>query len=162
MLRVGLGQDSHKFDTNKNKPLVLGGVEIAKTGGLQGNSDADVILHSICNALSSAVGGDSLSFWADEMCLKEGIKDSTYYLDYIYKKIKNLNYSIVNLSIAIEAKKPYLEKEIINKIKNKIASLLGIETEQIGLTFTSGEDLTVFGLGKGIQVLTIVNIIKND
>jgi 2-C-methyl-D-erythritol 2,4-cyclodiphosphate synthase len=161
MFRVGLGQDSHGFVAEGDKPLMLGGVRV-NGDGLEGNSDSDVILHSVCNALSSAIGGDSLSTWSDDMCNKQGIKDSARYVEYIFNKVEKLNYSIVNISISVEAKKPYLEMDIINKIKERIASLLKIETERVGLTFTSGEGLTSFGLGKGMQALTIVNIAKHD
>jgi len=163
MFRIGLGQDSHEFvaDTG-NKPLILGGIMVDEKGGLKANSDGDVILHSLCNALSSAIGGDSLSTWADEMCLKQGIKDSSRYVEYIFNKIILLKYSVVNVSISVEAKIPRLKMEVIIQIKERIASLLKIETGQVGLTFTSGESLSAFGLGKGIQVLTIVSIARHD
>jgi len=163
MFRVGLGQDSHRFiDAKENKPLILGGVKVSSGEGLEANSDGDVILHSICNAISSAIGGDSLSTWCDDMCLKQGIKDSAHYVEYIFNKITTLKYSVVNISISIEAEKPRLKMEIINQIKRRIASLLKIKTDQVGLTFTSGKGLTVFGRGEGMQALTIVNIIKHD
>jgi 2-C-methyl-D-erythritol 2,4-cyclodiphosphate synthase len=163
MIRVGLGQDSHRFTASgENKPLVLGGVRVDEKGGLEGNSDADVILHSICNAISSAIGGDSLSTWTDDMCNKQGIKDSSLYVEYIFNKVAALNYSVTNISISVEAKKPYLRMEIIHQIKKRIASLLKIKADQVGLTFTSGEDLTAFGQGLGIQAITIVNIFKHD
>jgi 2-C-methyl-D-erythritol 2,4-cyclodiphosphate synthase len=163
MFRIGLGQDSHEFvaDT-ENKPLILGGIIIDEKGGLKGNSDGDVILHSLCNALSSAIGGDSLSTWTDEMCNVQGIKDSTRYVEHILNKIVGLKYSVVNVSISVEAKTPRLKMEIIKQIKERIASLLKIQIDQVGLTFTSGEGLTEFGLGKGINVLTIVNIARHD
>jgi 2-C-methyl-D-erythritol 2,4-cyclodiphosphate synthase len=163
MFRVGLGQDSHEFITDKeNKPLILGGVKVDENGGLKGNSDGDAIMHSICNALSSAIGGDSLSTWTDEMCNVQGIKDSTRYVEHIFNKIVGLKYSVVNISMSVEAKRPRLKIEIINKIKERIASLLKVQIDQVGLTFTSGEGLTEFGLGKGINVLTIVNISRHD
>ena len=158
MIKIGLGQDSHAFDITKNKPLVLGGVKISDRGGLEANSDGDVIIHSLCNALSSAIGGDSLGTWADQMCLKENIKDSSKYLENIFKKIKLLNLLVNNISISIEAKKPRLSLEMILKIKEKIAKLLEIKNDQIGITFTSGENLTSFGQGKGIQALSIVSL----
>lgn len=163
MIRVGLGQDSHRFvGASENRPLMLGGVMVDTKGGLEGNSDADVILHSICNALSSAIGGDSLSTWTEDMCNKQGIKDSARYVEYIFDKAVELKYSITNISISVEAQKPRLKMEVINQIKNRIASLLKIEIDQVGLTFTSGEGLTSFGRGEGIQALTIINIEKND
>ncbi len=161
MFRVGLGQDSHDFvGASENKPLMLGGVRVGAKGGLEGDSDGDVILHSMCNAISSAIGGDSLSTWADDMCLKQGIKDSARYVEYIFNKVIKLKYSVVNISICVEAKTPVLKMEIKNKIKKRIASLLKIKTEQVGLTFTSGKGLTAFGRGQGIQVLTIANIVQ--
>ena len=83
MFRVGIGQDSHRF-AKLRKPLILGGVKISERGGLSGNSDSDVILHSLCNALSSAIGGDSLSTWSDDMC-RRGVLDSQRDVDYIFK-----------------------------------------------------------------------------
>ena len=161
MYRVGLGQDSHQFVTNKKKPLILGGIKISGSRGLSGNSDADVILHSLCNALSSAMGGDSLSTWSDEMCLKKGITDSKKYVEYIFKMVREKKYKVENVSIAIEAKKPKIKLEIIKKIKETIADLLEIKREQVGVTFTSGEGLTQFGQGKGIQSITQVLLSKN-
>lgn len=160
MFRVGIGQDSHSFDNNK--PLVLGSVVISEQNGLKANSDGDVILHSLCNALSSAIGGDSLGTWADEMCLKKGIKDSKEYLKYIFNKVKHQGYRVGNIVVSIEAKIPRLSLMTIKAIKNKIAQLLAIDINQVGITFTSGEGLTAFGRGEGIQVMTVVNLSKND
>lgn len=162
MNRIGLGQDSHRFKTNGRKPLILGAVKIAESGGLEGNSDADVILHSLCNALSSAIGGDSLSSWTDEMCLKKGIKNSQKYVEYIFQKVKSQKYKVENVSICVEAKKPRLDLETIKKIKEKIAGLLEVNIKQVGITFTSGERLTLFGQGKGIQSFSQVLLSKND
>ena len=106
MFRIGLGQDSHAFDQDTDKALVLGGVVIENTGGLSGDSDADVILHSICNALSSAVGGDSLGTWADELCLKRGTKDSRVYVKRIMEKVMELGFRVENVAISVEVKKP--------------------------------------------------------
>lgn len=147
--RVGIGQDSHRFEKT-SKPLLLGGVEVAKLGGLSGKSDADVILHSLCNALSSAVGGDSLSTWSDEMC-RQGVTSSQKYLGYIFEVVSRKNYKVLNVSISVEAKKPYLDLQTIGKMKKKIAELLVIDSAQVGITFTSGEGLTPFGRGLGIQ-----------
>jgi len=165
MNRIGLGQDSHAFEklsNDKRKPLILGGVIVSKSGGLKANSDGDVILHSLCNALSSAIGGDSLGTWADEMCLKKGITNSRRFIESIFNRVKKMGYIVENLSIAVEAKKPRISLSVIYDIKKQIANLLKISIEQIGITFTSGEGLTVFGKGEAIQVFTIVNLFKND
>lgn len=161
MNKVGIGQDSHKFLKEKGtKDLILGGLKIDHEFGLDSNSDGDVVLHSLCNALSSAIGGESLSTWADKMCL-DGIQDSVKYLDVVLEKIKENNYSIGNISIAIEAKNPRLQAEI-ESMKNKLAKVLNINTNQIGITATSGESLTAFGRGEGIQAFSIVNLFSNE
>ena len=153
MDRVGIGQDSHRFSANK--PLILGGVKVAKNGGMAGDSDGDVILHSLCNALSSAMGGDSLSTWSDDMC-QRGIKDSKKYVEAIFAKVKVHKYKVLNVSISMEAKKPFIELEAAAKMKKTIADLLGIGNGQVGITFTSGEGLTPFGKGLGVQAICIV------
>lgn len=153
MGRVGIGQDSHKFDAKK--PLVLGGVLVAKSGGFLGNSDSDVILHSLCNALSSAIGGNSISTWSDEMC-KRGIVDSKKYVEAIFKMVKAKKYKVSNVTVAVEGKKPYIELKIATKIKICIADLLEVDVDQVGITFTSGEGLTPFGKGLGMQSICVV------
>lgn len=160
---VGIGQDSHKFlEEKKVKDLVLGGVKIASEYGLEGNSDADVIIHSLCNAISSAIGGDSLSTWSDDMCLKKGIKDSKEYLKVVMEKMKQFNLKVGNVSIAVEAKRPFVKMEDINKMKEVLATMLEIGVIRVGITFTSGEGLTAFGKGEGIQVFSIVNLISDE
>lgn len=156
MGRVGIGQDSHRFAKGK-RPLILGGVKLSDRGGLAGNSDADVILHSLCNALSSAIGGDSLSTWFDEM-VEKGVKDSQKSVEYIFRKVKGEKYRVENVSISVEAKKPYIELTVAAKMKETIASLLEINTKQVGITFTSGEGLNSFGRGLGIQAICVVSL----
>ncbi|MBU0628274.1 MAG: 2-C-methyl-D-erythritol 4-phosphate cytidylyltransferase [Nanoarchaeota archaeon] len=157
--RVGLGQDSHRF-TDAPKQLVLGGLIIPNEKGLEANSDGDVILHSLFNALSQSVGGKSLGFYADELC-KKGIKDSSIYLKVALDILKEKGFKINNIGIMIEAKKPRLGiyEELI---KEKIASLCSIGSSQVGITATSGEELTEFGKGNAIQVFTIVSLRKQD
>ena len=154
--RVGLGLDSHKFD-DEPRPLILGGIEIPDEPGLKANSDGDVILHALFNALSQAIGGKSIGCYADKMCLEHEIKDSKEYLKIILKKLEEKNYKINNIGIMIEAKKPNMEPHHDN-IKESLSNLLKIDQGQIGLTFTSGEDLTDFGKGLGIQCYAIVAV----
>jgi len=155
--RIGLGQDSHSFE-EKEKPLILGGIEIPNEPGLKANSDGDVILHTLFNALSQAIGYKSIGCYADKMCLEQGITDSKEYLKVILEKLKEENYKINNVGIMMELKKPNLG-QYHDKIKESLSNLLKIEKNKIGLTFTSGDNLTEFGKGLGIQcfVVTIVN-----
>lgn len=157
-MKVGIGQDSHRFSEDKNRPLILGGVKFSSEFGLKTNSDGDVIIHALCNALGSAIGKGSLSTYADTM-RKNGIVDSAEYLKIALRQIAEAGYGLNNISISIEAQKPKIESNSF-KIKEKLSKLTGIEENCIGITATSGEDLTAFGKGKGIQVFTIVTLIK--
>lgn len=152
--RVGLGMDSHKFE--EGKELYLGGIKIPDETGFRANSDGDVILHALFNAISQALGKRSIGCYADKMCLSEGITDSKEYLKIILDKLEG--YKINSVGIMLEGKKPRLEKWH-DKIKESIARLLNIDVTKIGLTFTSGEELTSFGKGEGMQCFVVVSLL---
>ena len=151
-MRIGIGQDSHQFDSSTG--LIFGGVKFDNYPKLKGNSDADVLIHSLCNALSSAIGGESLGSWSDSMC-QRGITDSREYLKYIFN-IVSQNFTINNISIAVEAQIPRLTPDEKQLVKNSLADILKINLDQIGITYTSGDHLTSFGKGEGIQVFSTV------
>ena len=120
--------------------------------------NGDVILHALTNAISSALGGGSLSTFADGMC-RRGIRDSKKYLEVIFKKMKKEGFEIENLAISIEGKRPKLEKHFF-KIRKSLSELLEIDFKKIGLTVTTGEGLTAFGRGEGLQVFVVVLLNK--
>lgn len=154
MIKTAIGQDSHRFEPETSiKPLLLGGVEIPGCPGLAGNSDADVILHALTNAVSGISGVNILGKTCDELCLKQGITDSRVYLQ---KALDTLNsYTIMHVSVSIECKRPPLAPHI-DDIKSSLAELLSFTPSDIGLTATTGEELTAFGRGEGIRVLALV------
>ncbi len=158
MFKTAIGQDSHRFEPEgSNKPLLLGGVEIPGCRGLMGNSDADVILHAITNAVSGISGVNILGKTADELCLKKGITDSRVYLK---KALDTLtNYKVTHVSLSIEGKRPNIEAHI-RDIKNSLSELLSLTPSDIGLTATTGEGLSEFGRGNGIQVFALITAQK--
>lgn len=159
MIRTGLGQDSHAFmPDGSTKPLILGGIVFAGYPGLQANSDGDVVLHSLFNALSSAIGGRSLGIYADPLCA-QGITDSAVYLAVALDMVRRAGYTVGNVAISIEARRPKIEPMAL-EMKKCIAALLEVTADQVGITATSGEGLTAFGRGEGIQVFTIVTLVK--
>jgi len=161
MFRVGLGQDSHKIkckvQSAKCKISRLGGIEL-KNWEIIANSDGDVIIHALCNALNTAIGYGSLDLYAGPM-FKKGITDSREYLKVALKMAKERGYKVNNLALMIEAQKPRLEKHR-EKICQSLAKILEMNQSQIGMAFTSGEGLTAFGKGKGIQVFCLVSLLK--
>lgn len=156
-MKVGIGQDSHRFDfEDHEKKLVLGGILFDGEPPLKGNSDADVILHSITNAVSGVTCVNILGEVSDELCLKHGISDSSVYLR---EALKYLNeHRIVHLSISIECLKPKITPRMA-EIRQNLSVLLDIPESCIGITATTGEGLTQFGQGLGIQVFSIVTVI---
>ncbi len=158
MVKTGIGQDSHRFESQTSvKPLVLGGVVIPGYPGLSGNSDADVILHALTNAVSGVSGHNILGKISDDLCLKEGITDSRVYLK---KALETLtSYRLSHLSVSVECKRPILAP-FIEDIKASLAQLVSLDTSDIGLTATTGEELSSFGRGEGIHVFAMVTAQK--
>ncbi|SMN13759.1 2-C-methyl-D-erythritol 2,4-cyclodiphosphate synthase [Bathymodiolus heckerae thiotrophic gill symbiont] len=155
MTKTGIGQDSHAFG-NKDKALILGGVVFEHPQGLKGNSDADVILHSITNAISSITGVNILGAKADELC-QQGITDSAQYLKLALSDLAD--WQIEHIAIAIECLVPKITPKIA-QLKASIANLTNTKISDIGITATTGEGLTAFGKGEGIQVFSIISVSK--
>lgn len=154
VVRTGIGQDSHRFlSSDSSKPCILGGIVFDDVPGFQANSDGDVVLHAICNAISSLTGVLILGDIADVLCLKEGISCSEVYL---IKALETLGkQKITHVALTIEAKKPKIKPRII-EMRQKIANLMGLNISQVGITATTGEGLTDFGCGDGVQVFVIM------
>jgi 2-C-methyl-D-erythritol 2,4-cyclodiphosphate synthase len=156
MHKTGIGQDSHRFEQEgSTKPLVLGGVIIPGIPGLHGNSDADVVLHALTNAISGVTSVNILGEVSDKLCLEQGITDSTAFLKEAIKHLKG--FRISHISLSIEAYRPKLAP-FISMMKTSIANLSNLKPDNVGITATSGEQLTAFGKGEGIQVIAIVSV----
>lgn len=156
--RTGLGQDSHRFlPEDSTKPCIIGGCIFEDVPGLSADSDGDVIFHAICNAITSVTHVSILGGIAIELCHKDGITDSQVYLE---KAMETLGkQKIEHIALAIEAKRPRLQKRI-PEIRKKVAQVMGLDVAQVGITATSGDGLTDFGLGEGIQCLCILTTIE--
>ena len=157
-VKTGLGQDSHRFEPQKtDKQLVLGGVVFENEIAMLGNSDADVVLHAIANGISGITGVNILGKISDDLCLKHGVTDSKVY---VQEALKYLNgWEVCHVSCSLECKKPKITPKI-PEMKQSISQLLGLNVEDVGITATTGEGLTDFGRGEGIQVFCIVTAVK--
>lgn len=157
IIRTGLGEDSHRFlPPESNKPCVIGGLIFPDVQGFNANSDGDVVYHAICNAISSLTGVLILGDIADTLCLTNGITDSEIYLQAALQTLGEQKISHVALSI--QALKPKF-KERIPEMRAKIAQVMDLDVTQVGITATSGEGLTDFGCGDGVQCLAIVTTV---
>ena len=154
--KTGIGQDSHAYEEAPGKPLILAGIKLDHPMGLKGNSDADVVLHSITNAVSSITGNNILGSVADQLC-QEGVTDSSNFLKLALDDLGD--WKIRHIAIAIECLKPKISPQI-DSMKKSIAKLCHINKADVGITATTGEGLTTFGKGEGIQAITIVTVNK--
>lgn len=152
--RTGIGQDSHRFlPPDTTKPCMIAGLSFTDAPGFNANSDGDVVFHAICNAISSLTGILILGDIADDLCLKDGITDSEIYLKEAMKTLGRQQVS--HVAITIEAKKPKFKPRLL-EMRNNIARVMRLDVSQVGITATSGEGLTDFGCGLGVQVFAIV------
>ena len=153
-MKVAIGQDSHRIDyKNTEKKLILGGIEFENEFSLQANSDGDVILHAITNAVSGITCVNILGDKADQMC-KNGILDSE---EYLKQALKYLKERIVHISISIECKTPKITPKI-PEMRTNIARILKVPENCIGITATTGEGLTDCGSGFGISAIAIITV----
>ncbi len=157
-IKTGLGLDSHRFheDQSVDKPLLLGGVNFDSALSLEGNSDADVVLHAIADAISSITGNTIIGGKADELC-QQGITDSREYLKLALADLEEC--TISHIAIALECQQPKIDP-MVEPMRNSIAELLGITFSDVGITATSGEALTDVGRGLGIHCTVIVTVVS--
>lgn len=167
MFKTGIGQDSHRIfeapdstvaGSAKARPLILGGVVLPENFSLEGNSDSDVVLHAITNALSGISCRPILGPVADALC-KQGITDSKAYLALALADVKAMGYRITHVSVTLECRRPKLIAHF-PAMRAKAAELLGLAPLDVAMTATSGEGLTDFGKGLGVQAFAVVSAIS--
>ena len=154
-MRIGQGLDVHAFAAGRK--LVIGGVEIPHHKGLAGHSDADVLLHAICDALLGAAAlGDIGRHYPDSDAQFSGI-DSRKLLRDVAAKVKQQGYEIVNLDATIVAEAPRMAPHVAKMIAN-IAADLGVDSGTINIKATTTEQLGFIGRGEGIAALAVALI----
>ena len=152
-MRVGFGYDVHPLVSGR--PLVLGGIEIPYLLGLQGHSDADVLLHAICDALLGAIGeGDIGRHFPDTDPQYKGIK-STLLLKRVATLVQQKKFHIVNIDSTIVAERPKLS-DAIPRMVQEIAGTLEMDSKTVSVKATTSEGLGFTGRGEGIAAYAIV------
>ena len=116
-----------------------------------------MVYHSVFNAISSALGLHSIGFYFPNNDQKEKNRDSRHYLEYAKKLLTEAEAKIGNLSIVIECKVPRIEPLVL-PMRQSLAAVLGINVDQISIIATSGENVTPWGQGVGVEVLSSVLI----
>ena len=154
-IRVGMGYDVHQFA--EGRPLWLGGIEIPHSQGLLGHSDADVLIHAICDALLGAAAMRDIGYHFPDTDPAYAGADSRRLLRRVAEIIAGKGYSIGNVDVTIIAQRPKLLNHIPQMIEN-IAADLCIPTDCVSVKATTTEHLGFTGRGEGIAALAVALI----
>jgi 2-C-methyl-D-erythritol 2,4-cyclodiphosphate synthase len=158
MYRIGQGIDFHKMVAGRD--LWLGGVQIPHHQGLLGHSDADVLLHAICDALLGALGlGDIGVHFPDTSAAYKDI-DSKILLAKTYELISAKGYSIVNIDSTLLLQAPKI-KPYVPAMQSCIASILHLSTDDVSIKATTTEELSFIGREEGAVATANVLLVKD-
>lgn len=157
--RIGYGYDVHRLVEGRN--LILGGVHIPHKVGLDGHSDADVLLHAISDALlgSLALGDIGKHFPDTDEAFKNA--DSRKLLSKVYQLIKDKGFRLVNIDSTIVAQKPKLAP-YVDEMRRNIAEDLVLEIDRVSVKATTSEKLGFEGAEQGISAKAVVLITKSS
>lgn len=156
-MRIGMSYDVHKLVEDRD--LIIGGINIPYEKGLLGHSDADVLTHAIMDAILGAIGaGDIGKHFPDTDQLYKGVS-SLKLLGHVGEILYKSGYEIGNIDSTIIAQKPKMSP-YIDQMREKIASVLKIDMDQINIKATTEEGLGFTGQGEGISSQAIALVKK--
>ena len=157
IIRIGNGYDVHRLVAGRK--LILGGVNIPHSKGLDGHSDADALLHALCDALLGAVGvGDIGSHFPDTDPKWKGIS-SLVLLEQVIANCRDKGFEIVNVDTIIVAQKPKMA-QFLPEMKKNIAQAMAIDISQINIKATTTEKLGFTGKEEGIAAYAVALLSK--
>jgi 2-C-methyl-D-erythritol 2,4-cyclodiphosphate synthase len=155
MVHVGIGYDVHALVAGRK--LILGGVEIPHTKGLDGHSDADVLMHAVCDAVLGAIGeGDIGHFFPNTDPRWKGAP-SKVFLEEAARQVAFRKGKIVNVDATIIAQAPKISPHI-KEMKIAIAGALGINFQHVGIKATTNEHLGFLGREEGIAAMAVASV----
>jgi 2-C-methyl-D-erythritol 2,4-cyclodiphosphate synthase len=155
MNRVGIGYDVHQLVSGRK--LILGGVELVHSKGLEGHSDADVLMHAICDAVLGAVGeGDIGTFFPNTDPKWRGAP-SRMFLEEAARQVTIRSGRIINIDATIMAQAPKVMAHV-PAMKANIAKALGISEQRVGIKATTNEHLGFIGREEGIAAMAVASV----
>jgi 2-C-methyl-D-erythritol 2,4-cyclodiphosphate synthase len=152
-MRVGLGFDLHRLV--EGRPLVLGGVKMASAKGLAGHSDADVLLHAICDALLGAVGEGDIGLHFPDTDPKWRGASSRLFVKEALATVQKKGYRVVNVDLVVLAETPKLAP-YRKRIQKRIADMLSVEPACVNLKAKTMEGIGPVGEGQAIGAWAVV------
>lgn len=152
-MRIGIGYDAHRLVAGR--PLILGGVNIPYEKGLLGHSDADVLVHAVCDAVLGAIGeGDIGRHFPDTDNIFKGIA-SVKLLEQVYEMARRRGFVCINVDTVVICQAPRLAP-YINAMRTTIATHLHLDPEAVNIKATTTEGMGFEGRGEGISAQAVV------
>lgn len=158
-MKIGIGYDIHR--TAEGRKLVLGGVEIPYVKGLEGHSDADALLHAICDAMLGALGeGDIGKHFPDT---DPNLKDisSLILLKRVWEIVLKKKYKVSNIDAVLIAEHPRIDP-FKNSMRENISQALGIDKNCVNIKATTSEGVGTIGRGEAIAAQAIILLVKKE
>ena len=157
MFRIGFGYDVHRLV--KGRPLIIGGVKIPYELGLEGHSDADVLIHALMDGILGALGrGDLGDHFPDNNLALKGI-DSSLLLKRVMELAIQDGYSINNIDATIVAQRPKMAPHI-KAMKENLSRVIDISSDRINIKATTTEGMGFCGRGEGIGAYSVVSLVQ--
>jgi len=157
--RTGFGFDVHAFA--ENRKLIIGGIEIPNDKGLEGHSDADVLIHAICDAMLGALSLGDIGIHFPDTEVKWKNADSAVLLKNVNELIQVKGYELGNLDCVLAMEKPKISP-YIDRMKNRIAEILSVDSDQISIKATTTEKLGFVGRAEGVACFATVLLMQKD
>lgn len=156
-IRIGNGYDIHQLGTGR--PLILGGVNIPHELGLLGHSDADVLVHAMMDAMLGALSLGDIGHYFPPTDDRWKGADSLDLLSQVDHLIKDKGWQVGNIDSMIVAERPKL-KPYLPQMRDRIAAVLGIEGDRIGIKATTNEKLGPVGREEGIAAYAVTLLVR--
>ena len=155
MNHVGVGYDVHQLVDGRK--LILGGVEISHSKGLDGHSDADVLMHAICDAILGALGEPDIGHFFPNTDVRWRNVPSKVFLEEAARQTRFREGHIINVDATLIAQQPKVAPHV-KAMKENIAAALGLSINRVGIKATTNEHMGFVGRGEGIAAMAVASI----
>ncbi len=155
MIHVGIGYDVHALV--EGRKLILGGVEIPHEKGLEGHSDADALMHAVCDAVLGALGEADIGHFFPNTDPRWQNAPSRVFLEEASRQVKSHEGRIINVDATVIAEEPKIAPHV-RAMRTNIAKALGIGIGKVGLKASTNEGLGFIGRGEGIAAMAVAGV----
>ncbi len=157
MIRTGIGYDSHRLAEGRR--LVIGGVEIPHTCGLLGHSDADVLIHALCDALLGAVADGDIGTHFPDRDPQWKDADSTVLLRQVTERLTQAGWRILKTDATVVTEAPRLAP-YISAMRTRLAEVMGLDPSRVSVKAKSNEGMDAVGRREGIAAMAVATVCR--